>query len=200
MTVKTVSMNKTISIDYLLAFVISSKRKSASNGLISKRTRASKSVIGVVALLRILTGPDPCQTASRALRACVRFWPYSRQLKARGFCRGWLASWLLKSELRHNNNYDARIHGRCSDMGERSAFTIGACWTLALPFLARTSIASSNDLQVSIGEPSLEAKKDCPSQRIRPSGPRYTKRALVPIWLPHLMNLFSLSHGMDFRF
>ena len=95
---------------------------------------------------------------------------------------------------------DARIHGRCSDTGKRSAFAIGACWTLALSFLARISIASSNDLHVPTGEPSLEAKKDGPSQRIRPSGPRYTKRALLPIWLAPLMNLFSLSHGMDFRF
>jgi hypothetical protein len=145
-------------------------------------------------------GTDPCrsQPSVKSVRSIPAKFPQSQgegilSLRVGQFC-------CCKSELRPNNDSDARIHGRCSEMGERSAFTIGACWTLALPFLARISIASSNDLHVPTAEPSLEAKKDGPSQRIRPSGPRYTKRALLPMWLAPLMNLFSSLHGMNFSF
>jgi hypothetical protein len=69
----------------------------------------------------------------------------------------------LASTIKHQVRYP--------DMGEPRAFTSGVWCALALPFPASISIASSNVLHVTTGEPFWEAKKDAPSQKILPSGP-----------------------------
>ena len=80
-------------------------------------------------------------------------------------------------------------------MKEPRAFTSDVLCALALPFPASISIASSNVLHVTTSEPFWEAKKDAPSQKILPSGPWYTRRALLLIAL----SLIALTPDKSLR-